>query len=258
MFLADSHDADIDRVAEILKRSRSVLFITGVGLSADSGLPTYRGIGGLYNAEHPVEGIPIEEILSGPMLRHRPELTWKYLAAIEEAARGTTFNRGHAVIAEMERHYPRVWTLTQNIDGFHHQAGSKNVLEIHGRMQRLKCTVCPYRREVNDYRGLELPPRCPICGRIVRPEVVLFGEMLPTATLERLYEELDTGFDAVFSIGTTSVFPYIAGPVEMARRRGWATVEINPGESRVSHLVDVKLPLGAAAALDAVWAKVRA
>ena len=84
---------DIDGVVDILARSRSLLFITGAGISADSGLPTYRGIGGLYNAEHPEEGIPIEEILSGEMIRRRPELTWKYLGQIEQAARGARFNR---------------------------------------------------------------------------------------------------------------------------------------------------------------------
>ena len=87
----------------------------------------------------------------------------------------------------------------------------------------------------------------------MRPDVVLFGEMLPTATLERLYEECQTGFDAVFSIGTTSVFPYIAQPVRWAAGLGRPTIEINPAQSTVSDLVDVKLSAGAAAALDAIW-----
>ena len=90
-----STEDDIGRIVEILARSRSLLFITGAGISADSGLPTYRGIGGLYNADHPEEGIPIEEILSGGMIRLRPELTWKYLGQIEQAARGARFNRAH-------------------------------------------------------------------------------------------------------------------------------------------------------------------
>ena len=87
----------------------------------------------------------------------------------------------------------------------------------------------------------------------MRPEVVLFGEVLPESKLLTLYEQLETGFDIVFSIGTTSVFPYIAEPVRMAKRIGRPTVEINPGHSEVSYLVDLKLPLGAAEALDAIW-----
>ena len=248
-----SHCESIDRVVGILARSRSLLFITGAGISADSGLPTYRGIGGLYNMEHPQEGFSIEEILSGGMLRARPELTWKYLGQIERAARGATFNRAHQVIAEIEGRFERVWTLTQNIDGFHRRAGARNVLEIHGDLHNLSCTACALRTTVDDFSQLAIPPRCPECQAILRPDVVLFGEMLPRETVGRLYEQLGAGFDAVFSIGTTSVFPYIAHPVELARRYGWASVEINPGESRVSHLVDVKLALGAAAALDAIW-----
>lgn len=248
---------DIERVVDILARSRSLLFITGAGISADSGLPTYRGIGGLYNAEHPEEGIPIEELLSGEMLRRRPELTWKYLGQIEQASRAARFNRAHQVIAEMEACFERVWTLTQNVDGLHRQAGSKNVLEIHGNLHSLLCVKCQWQDSADDYSGLSLPPRCPRCQAILRPRVVLFGEVLPRDTLERFYDQLQAGFDAVFSIGTTSVFPYIAGPVEMAYRSGWATIEINPATTAVSHLVDVKLPMRAAEAMDAIWTRHR-
>jgi NAD-dependent deacetylase len=237
---AQSARDEIARVVDILAGARNLLFITGAGISADSGLPTYRGIGGLYDARHPEEGIPIEEILSGEMLRRRPELTWKYLGQIEQATRGARLNRAHEVIAEMESHFGRVWTLTQNIDGLHRQAGAKNVLEIHGSLHHLACTGCQWRQTVADYGGLSLPPRCPRCRAILRPRVVLFGEALPHETVELFYAQLEAGFDAVFSIGTTSVFPYIAGPVEAAARCGWATIEINPAETRVSSIVDVK------------------
>ena len=250
-----STSQDIDRVVDILVRCRSLLFITGAGVSADSGLPTYRGIGGLYNAEHPEEGIPIEEILSGEMIRRRPELTWKYLGQIEQAARGARFNPAHQVIAAMESHFERVWTFTQNIDGLHRQAGAKNVLEIHGCLHDLLCTRCAWRQAVADYAALSLPPRCPQCRAIVRPGVVLFGETLARETVDTMYDELEAGFDAVFSIGTTSVFPYIAGPVEAARRRGRATIEINPAATQVSRLVDIKLSLRAAEAMEAIWTR---
>jgi NAD-dependent deacetylase len=250
------HDR-INAVAEILTRSQNVLFITGAGISADSGLPTYRGIGGLYNNEHTEEGLPIEQLLSGDMLRRRPELTWKYLGQVEQATRGARFNRAHQVIAEMESCFARVWTLTQNIDGLHQQAGAKNVLEIHGNLHHLACTECDWQQTVENFSSMTLPPRCPKCGAIVRPKVVLFGEMLPEDVLDRLYVQLDTGFDAVFSIGTTSTFPYISGPIELAHRRGWSTVEINPATTQVSHLVQVKLPLRAAEAMDAIWAEYR-
>jgi NAD-dependent deacetylase len=243
----------IDRVVDILKQARSLLFITGAGISADSGLPTYRGIGGLYNVNETDEGLPIEELLSGEMMATRPELTWKYLGQIEAAARGARFNRGHQVIAEMEAHFPRVWTLTQNVDGFHRQAGSRNLLEIHGDLHDLYCQSCDYRQTVEDYSGLAIPPRCPECQSMLRPDVVLFGEFLAEDRLAKLQEECAIGFDAVFTIGTTSVFPYISEPVRWASRCGWPTVEINPGVSHVSHLVDVRVEMRAAETLDRIW-----
>lgn len=241
-------------MVELLRQSRSLLFITGAGISADSGLPTYRGIGGLYNLSSTEDGLPIEELLSGRMIRRRPEQSWKYLVQVERACRGARFNRGHEVIAEVEAHFDRVWTLTQNVDGLHRQAGSKNLIEIHGDLHDLRCTACDYRRTVPDYSEVGIPPRCPECASYLRPDVVLFGEMLPYDKVSRLYRELDAPFDLIFTIGTTSVFPYIAGPVEQASR---PTVEINPGRSEVSELVTVRLPLGAAAALEAIWTSYR-
>lgn len=252
-----AYAADIDRVVELLRSSRNVLAITGAGISADSGLPTYRGIGGLYDATVTDEGLPIERLLSGGMLSRRPEVTWKYLLQIEQACRGARHNRGHEVLAAMERHFDRMWVLTQNVDGFHRQAGSHRVIEIHGDLHELLCTQCPYRTRVEDYAGLTLPPRCPRCQSPVRPDVVLFGELLPQDKVATLFQELEEGFELVFSIGTTSVFPYIAEPVRMACRTGIPTVEINPGRSEVSDEVEIRLPLRAAVALDAIWTRFR-
>ncbi len=205
---ADSIDpAVLDRVTDEFARARSVLFITGAGISADSGLPTYRGIGGLYENAATEEGFAIEDALSGTMLRSRPEVCWKYIHQIEQACRGATWNRAHEVLARMEGRYDRTWVLTQNVDGFHRRAGSKQVIEIHGDVHKLACTRCMYRDQVEDYARLAIPPRCPACGEIVRPEVVLFGEMLPADAIAALGRELDRGFDLVVSIGTTSVFP---------------------------------------------------
>ena len=244
----------VDQVVELLRRSRSLLFITGAGLSADSGLPTYRGVGGLYEDRHADEGLPIEVLLSGQMMRTRPELTWKYLLQIEQACRGKRPNRGHEVIAEMESRFDRVWVLTQNVDGFHRQAGSRNVIDMHGDVHHLRCTRCDHRETVADYTGLTLPPKCPACGGLVRPEVVLFGERLPDRQLATYQAETARGFDLVLSVGTTSVFPYISAPVLDAYHFKRPSVEINPGETDVTEFVTVKLPLGAAAALDAIWA----
>ena len=244
----------IVEIARQLKKSRSVLFVTGAGISADSGLPTYRGIGGLYEQEETDEGIPIEAALSGAMFQRDPAVTWKYIHQIESSCRDAGPNRAHEVIAELESRFDRVWTLTQNVDGLHHAAGSRRVIDIHGDVHWLVCTRCGHRWRVESYEGLPIPPSCTECDALVRPEVVLFGEMLPMDRVRVLQDELSRGFDVVFSIGTTSVFPYIAQPIFDARRRGGLTVEINPGVSEVSHVVNYRLKTGAAAAMDGLVA----
>lgn len=242
----------LDEVAALCRQAERILFVTGAGMSADSGLPTYRGIGGLYHDRHTDEGVPIEVALSGAMLMSRPELTWKYLAEIEAACRGAQPNAGHMAIAELERRKPRVMVLTQNVDGLHRAAGSHNLVEIHGNLHHLLCTECDRGRPVEDFRGMQLPPACPTCGGLMRPNVVLFGEELPASALLRLEHALEAGFDLVCSVGTTSVFPYIAAPVYWARRVGVPTVEINPGESKVSGIVDFRIRAAAAQVLPAL------
>jgi NAD-dependent deacetylase len=247
--------AALDAVATLLGRAARPLFITGAGLSADSGLPTYRGIGGLYNDRLTEEGFPIEEALSGAMLARRPEISWRYLGQIECNCRGTEPNAAHRLIAAFEAEKPDLWVLTQNVDGLHGKAGSKNLIEIHGDLHRLHCTSCGDRREVADYAGLELPPVCARCGHLVRPEVVLFGEMLPQQALAQLVQVMEKEPDIVFSIGTTSVFPYIAHPVWWAHQNGVPSVEINPGETEVSGIVSRRLKMGAARAMTELWSR---
>ena len=120
-------------------------------------------------------------------------------------------------------------------------------------MHKLACMNCGWRKEVSDYSAINLPPRCPACGVIVRPEVVFFGEMLPEDKLAVLDQELKRGFDIYFSIGTSSVFPYISQPIVVAKYSGRPTVEINPEDTEISGLVDIKLRMRAAEALDAIW-----
>lgn len=245
-------EAVLDAVGGHLAAAARVLFITGAGISADSGLPTYRGIGGLYDGNATDEGLRIEDVLSGEMFAQRPDITWKYLAQIEENCRSAGPNAAHHAIARLEERLPEVLVFTQNVDGLHRQAGSRKLIEIHGDLHRLACTACDWRAEVDSLAGWPLPPACPRCRQVVRPEVVLFGESLPAAAMDRFLDALEEGFDLVFSIGTSSVFPYIAQPVVWAKHAGIPTVEINPGRTVLSDLVRYRLPLGAAAAMSAL------
>ena len=241
--------AGVEEAARALKKARRVLVVTGAGISAESGLPTYRGVGGLYDDSDTHDGVPIEVALSGQMLAAKPALTWKYLGQIEAACRGAKHNGAHEILARWEARFESFTVLTQNVDGFHQAAGARNVIAIHGDLHDLLCTRCAAMRRVENYEGLLLPPLCPRCGGPERPRVVLFGEMLPAPELLRLRAVLEGGLDVVLSIGTTSVFPYIAEPVFAARRSGGVSVEINPGDTEVSHAVDVRLRSGALAAL---------
>lgn len=242
--------AALERVAVAISRATRILAITGAGISAESGLPTYRGIGGLYSQGRTEEGYAIEDALSGTMLEANPALCWKYLAQIEGACRGAKPSEAHRALVRLERRV-EVVVLTQNVDGLHQAAGSTNVIAIHGDVHHLACTRCGRKTRVDDYSTLTIPPRCS-CGAGIRPEVVLFGEMLPQPELARLERELASGFDVALSIGTTSVFPYIAYPVIATQRRGGFGVEINPGATSISELVDVRLGCGAWSALAAI------
>jgi NAD-dependent deacetylase len=247
--------ATVRAAARILSAAESALFVTGAGISADSGLPTYRGIGGLYDDAHTDEGIPIEEALSGEMLRAHPEITWKYVRQIEAACRGARFNRAHEIIAELEARIPRAWVLTQNVDGFHRDAGSRDVIEIHGDLRTLVCTRCRARTHVESYAALPALPELPTCARcsgMLRPGVVLFGETIPAAPITELERQLAFGFDVVVIIGTTALFPYVAAPVVLAARNRRPTIEINPGQSEVTPIVGHRLPARAVVALEAI------
>ncbi|SNR86948.1 NAD-dependent deacylase [Pseudomonas segetis] len=241
--------SEIEQLAQAFKCAERVLIITGAGLSADSGLPTYRGVGGLYNGNTD-EGVPIEAALSGPMLQRDPALCWKYLAELGRACLGAQPNAGHQVIAELQRLKPECWLLTQNIDGFHRAAGSpaERLIEIHGQLAPLYCQVCGLQdNQLSARLEQALPPLCRQCEGVMRPPVVLFEEMLPEKAIATLYQQLAEGFDLVLSIGTSASFAYIVEPVLRARAVGGFTAEINPSRTDLSDSVDVYI---AAKALD--------
>lgn len=237
-----------EKIAGGLRVSRRVLFVTGAGISADSGLPTYRGVGGLYNDKLTDDGLTIEDALSGACLEARPEITWKYLSGIETNCHEVLPNAAHSAIASLEQHLDVV-VLTQNIDSLHIRAGSSDVIEIHGSLDRRFCMRCGRSADPGDPN---VPPRCEECGGIVRPRVVLFGEMLPEAALDRLYSEMKRGFDMVFVVGTSAVFPYIAEPVLQAAYAGVPTVEINPARTVLSDKVGCHLGVRAVEVLPLV------
>ena len=245
-------------VAAAINQADHILFITGAGISADSGLPTYRGVGGLYEDEFTAEGISIETALSAFMFNRRPDITWKYLWQLGAACHGAHFNRAHEIIALIQQRKPNSVVLTQNIDGLHRAAGTINLIEVHGHAFDLYCTRCradfSAADVITNYEVKpQLPPPCPQCGGLIRPDVVLFGEQLPDAAVSAMMALAFQPIDLVIAIGTSSSFPYILKPLVDARYRGVPTVEINPADTHVSEIVTYRLKLRAAEAMEKIW-----
>jgi NAD-dependent deacetylase len=242
-----------ERLREALRAVHSVGVISGAGVSKASGLRTYRGAGGVY--EDPVEGDRTVEALSAPTLRTDPDRTWETVLRLARKARVAGPGPAHLALAAMEREVERFVLLTQNVDGLHARAGSRNVIEIHGNVFRTRCEGCGRVDALPEPAlapGAPRPP-CQGCGDTVRPDVVLFGEALPMPELTRLHAELRVRSpDLVVLVGTSALFPYIVEPAALATRRGRLTVEVNPEPTDASPAVQHVLRVPAEEALPAL------
>jgi NAD-dependent deacetylase len=251
MGLMDAAPLPPDLVAK-LKTVRSVAAISGAGISADSGLPTYRGKGGVY--DDPVAGDALMADLAASTLVREPDRTWRAIGALMRLAGEAAPNAGHRALAVIEEKAERFVLLTQNIDGLHRRAGSRNVIEIHGSGQMARCTACGTRCAIDAASSLERTPRC-ACGAMLRPDVVLFEERLDPADLERLDREFYQQVpDLVVIIGTSALFNYIVDPVLFAMDERKITVEINVERTIVSDHVSFFLQGTASEFLPAIAA----
>lgn len=240
-----------ERLNARLAGVRSVGVITGAGVSAESGIQTYRGRGGIY--DDPEEGERTMEALSGHTLLADPDRTWRAIAKIARMARNAKPNTGHYAIARMERVAERFVLLTQNVDGLHQLAGSRNVIDIHGTVSETVCMGCGTRSHLDALADLDAAPRCDACGGVRRPDAVLFGELLPEDKIRRLQREL--GWDPpdmVIVAGTTALFDYIAAPALAAKRAGRLTVEVNPEPTELGGALDFSLRARAGIALPLI------
>lgn len=229
-------------LVERLRAARRIGVITGAGISAESGIQTYRGVGGLY--DDPEKGERTVEALSKDTVERDPDRTWRVLAELARMAAGALPNRAHEALVAIEQHAESFTLLTQNVDGLHALAGTRNLIEIHGSLQDARCTRCPHRRRVSPeaIRALDAAPPCPACGARLRPDAVLFGEMLPERKVAAMYEAFHVRPpEVVLWIGTSALFPYIVDPLFTARRLGHVTVEVNLEATDLSREVDFAL-----------------
>ncbi|HEX3476370.1 MAG TPA: Sir2 family NAD-dependent protein deacetylase [Kofleriaceae bacterium] len=243
----------IDAIGTLLTQVRSALFITGPGLSIESGLPHYRGIPGLLRRTAQ-DARMIESALSVDTLHKKPKLTWRTLLEIDRRVCDAQPSRGHEVLVGLERRLQRATIMTVNVDRLHQRAGSRSVIEMHGALHDLRCARCEISTRHDRYAGLPLPPLCAACGSVLRPDMALFGEPLPPDAFTRLQAELEIGFDIVFAIGLVAVFPYLARPVLLAKQEGLPTVEIAHTATEISEIVDFGLRGSPGRILDQIWA----
>ncbi len=205
---------------DFLRKGQRIVALTGAGVSAESGLRTFRDAqNGLWAQYRP------EDLASPKAFARNPKLVWDWYAWRREALKGARPNPGHEALAKIEQLVPHFTLITQNVDGLHHLAGSQNVLELHGNIQRVRCSQCAHLAEAWSEDGEDVP-RCALCGGMLRPDVVWFGEALPRSALEAAVEAARS-CDVFFSIGTSGVVQPAASLPFAAKNRGAVVVEIN-------------------------------
>jgi NAD-dependent deacetylase len=221
-------------VLQRLAGARSVVVLTGAGISAESGVPTFRdaqtGLWAKYSAE---------QLATPEAFLHSPRLVWDWYAWRRSLTQRAQPNAGHAALLRLERLYSDFTLVTQNVDGLHARAGSADVVELHGNIARTLCFED--NREVTSFEDDGVtPPRCPRCGGLLRPGVVWFGEALPRAALERA-ERASSRCQALLSVGTSSLVHPAAGLPVLAKRNGALLIEVNPTATPLTPHVDAVL-----------------
>ena len=209
-----------EELIQCLRNARRIAVLTGAGVSQESGLRTFRDAQtGLWAQYKP------DELASPQAFQRDPKLVWDWYAWRREAVKSVRPNAGHYALVEMEKHIPDFTLITQNVDNLHRMAGSQNILELHGNIQRVRCSDCYIFTETWDDDS-ESVPRCRECGGLLRPDVVWFGETLPRDQLESAVEAA-RACQVFLSIGTSGVVQPAASLAYAAHNRGAMVVEIN-------------------------------
>ncbi|NPB07022.1 MAG: NAD-dependent deacylase [Aquificae bacterium] len=223
-----------------------VAVLTGAGISAESGIPTFRGKDGLWKRFKP------EELATPEAFFRNPKLVWEWYDYRRQLIARAEPNEGHKILARMERELPDFTLITQNVDGLHQKAGSEKVIELHGNIWKVRCLSCG--AEYYDYRAPlpEIPPRCKHCGGLVRPGVVWFGEPLPPEALEQAFNAARES-DYFIVVGTSAVVYPAAQLPFVAKEYGATVIEVNPEETPVTRIADLSLREKASTGLKKVY-----
>jgi len=225
--------SDLGIVRENIAAAQSLAVLTGAGISADSGVPTFRGADGLWR------NFRAEDLATPEAFERDPRLVWEWYNWRRELIATKTPNAAHAAVVELERRCSEFWLITQNVDGLHRAAGSQKLSEIHGNIWKVRCTACGV---VEDNHDVPIPilPSCRHCQGLLRPHIVWFGESLLASDLSRCAAALQS-CDVLLVIGTSGVVYPAAGFASAAKEAGAFVAEINPDATPHSETVDVSL-----------------
>lgn len=236
----------VDRVASWMRAAERVVVLTGAGISAESGVPVFRGAGGLWRQFRP------EQLATPEAFGRQPELVWEWYLWRRARIAAVHPNAGHLAIARWQRERADVSLLTQNVDGLHERAGSTGAIELHGNLWRVRCTAgCGFRDEDDHTAQPRTSLRCG-CGDWLRPDVVWFGEALDAAAMDRALAAVEEA-DVIVVVGTSSVVYPVAALPQMARRRGAKIVEVNVEDTPLTAAADAALRGTAGEVLPALW-----
>ena len=238
----DNKDALIKRSAKDILNSQKTIALTGAGISVESGIPDFRSAGGLWSKYDPEEYAHISAFQSNPAK------VWQMIKEMMELVLGAEPNPAHIALAELEQMGLLSSVITQNVDGLHQRGGSKEVIEFHGSNQWLVCLQCGYRQEAASFSFEVIPPPCPQCNAILKPDVVFFGEPIPWEAQTRSFEEART-CDLVLVVGTSAVVYPAAGIPTSAKQSGATVVEINIEPTPLTGYISDYLIQGAAGAI---------
>lgn len=220
-----------ERLLTKLRTAESVAVLTGAGVSAESGVQTFRGEDGIWKKFKP------EELASFDAFIRNPELVWEWYKHRKQILATVQPNPGHCALAKLEKRYKRFAVITQNIDNLHRRAGSTTVYELHGNIQRNYCISCRKGFSDEDIFMNKGVPRCDRCGGLIRPDVVWFGELLPMDVWEDA-EKAARHADVFFSIGTSAIVHPAASLPIVAKRSGAYLIEINPEPTPITDIAD--------------------
>ncbi len=241
-------DEDNNKSANILNKAKRVVVFTGSGISKESGIPTFRGKDGLWN------NYRAEELATPYAFANDPKKVWEWYNWRRQIISQAKINPAHKNIADMEDRYPDFTLITQNVDGLHKRAGSKNIIELHGNLWYVRCTKEGRVFEFMDVPINEVPPRCQ-CGSIIRPNVVWFGESLSQDELREAFAKAEE-CDVILVVGTSGIVQPAASIPMVAKSHGASVIEINLEPTPISQIADVTLLGPAGEVLPNLWKKI--